>query len=119
MAYVLTAAILNLAIDARNAMPNGDARDSSRNEARNVPEFGRLGSRTAVLAAYLHASRHLMGGSKSRVAAAYVPRHRADKLSPNGTWVGIVGSVRLGTRELDHLGPLLGFNCDEPREVGG
>jgi hypothetical protein len=30
-----------------------------RNEERNEPEFGRSGSRTAVLVAYLHACRYL------------------------------------------------------------
>jgi hypothetical protein len=46
---------------------------------------------------------------------------RASAISPNGCygiWIGTAASVWLDARELDHLGPLLGFGGDELGEVG-
>src|SRR5262249_962011 len=42
--------------------------------------------------------------------------------SPNGALRNIPGSrgsLRLDVRRTDHLGPLLGFLCDQPSKVGG
>src|SRR5258708_40338661 len=52
-------------------------------------------------------------GTALRLQAGFVGREIWNILS------GLTGSVRLDTRELDHLGPLLGFSGDQLAEVGG